>query len=193
MKRILQAANARHVIDHHRLPFQAADHRDDRRSQAFGRQIDFQNPAELPAARRRAKKQLIAGHEVQQLEEREAHATNAGILQACEFAVAQGVVHDPDAAIIGPERLEAVDQQRMIGGVDGRLNDDTALESERLVHFERRVIGRALRMIGGPFAGLVAFAADMDLAVAAPRWKLFAWRARIRIERQISRAVHDLG
>ena len=93
-------------------------------------------PAELAQPRHRAPDLRLALIEGKKADEIEARAAHAGRVHALKLLVRDPVIDDADAAVAVAivQAFERVQQQAMIAAVDRAMDDDAAIEADRLVH-----------------------------------------------------------
>src|SRR3982074_1352763 len=171
-----------HVIDHHRdvdllqETFQL--------DPFLAHGVDLGVPAEMPNAVDRSLEFRWGRYDVEELPEIETRTAYARIVKPLQIPVADGIVDDRDAAIVRLSR-KRIQQDRMIGAVDGRLHHDAAVDPERAMHSAGGFEGGILRRrVGAGFAQRVApgIAENMDLTVAAVCRRSGCRRARVVAE-----------
>ena len=73
------------------------------------------------------------GRAAEMLDEIEAHAAHAAVVQLVVIGVGEAVVDDGDAAIALRIGRDAVEHRRVVGAVAARLHDHGALDAEMVV------------------------------------------------------------
>ncbi len=116
----------------------------------------------------------------QPLDEIEAHAAHASLVQALQFGVGHVPPHGRDSTRPAVARKQSVDHRAVVGAMTGRLHDDVAVESEAIAQREQlRLAGVA----GGVFAfgrvgELGPRSEHMAMRVDGAAWKRKAWATR---------------
>ena len=92
--------------------------------------------------------QFVLGREVDEtLDEIEAHAAHAGLVEPLQFVIGDASPNGRDAPRPAAARQERVDHGAIVGAVAGRLNDDVAGETQMIAQREQfRLAGVAGRV-----------------------------------------------
>ncbi len=146
--------------------------------------MDLHVPAEPFDAVDRASEAFRCRRQIERFPEIEPGGTAARVVEALQFLVADAVVNDRDAAIVGMGG-QGVDNDVVVHAVRGSLHDHAAIEPEFSMHPRRRLDGR----IGGGTVGAAGpdritlrIAEDMDLTVATAGWWSLVWSLGVLTE-----------
>jgi hypothetical protein len=126
---------------------------------------------------------LIEGKKSHEIKTRATHTRG---VQSCQLVVRNAVVNNADAAIASGiiKAFERIQQQAVIAAVNRAMDDDAAVEADRLVHLlglrKGRAFNRRIWRIGSR-RKLRRFLVDVKLAVAASGWRLRNRHARMSV------------
>src|SRR6185295_2079627 len=106
---------------------------------------------EMPSERLNALKDMTEDvhvrHSAQMLDEVEAHAPDAALVQGDVVLLSERPIDDGDPAIPTAARRDGIEHRTVVRAVAARLNDDSPLDTQDLVHRRQAIFGSVRRSV----------------------------------------------